>query len=192
MAAAQAGDARCYERLLKETSFWLRRYYARLLPASMIDDAAQDGLVAAHGKRHTYDGTRPFGPWLAAIARYKWIDRLRTLRTTPPETLSHNLAADDQAGAVTSAVVLERLLGFLKPSQSVVIRLIKPHGYSIEEASMRTGQSASSIGDHSSWLGAANRNGSGGSPAGISQDNKQHVFVNWPDDRPGPGGSPRS
>jgi DNA-directed RNA polymerase specialized sigma24 family protein len=42
-----------------------------------------------------------------------------------------------------SAVVLERLLGFLKPSQSVVIRLVKLHGYSIEEASMCTGQSVS-------------------------------------------------
>jgi hypothetical protein len=26
MAAAQAGDARCYERLLKEMSLWLRRW----------------------------------------------------------------------------------------------------------------------------------------------------------------------
>jgi RNA polymerase sigma factor (sigma-70 family) len=145
IAAAQAGDARCYERLLKETSLWMRRYYARRLPASMIDDATQDGLIAVHEKRHTYDGTRPFGPWLAAIARYKWIDRLRTLKAAPSEMLSNDLAADDHAGAVTSAVVLERLLGFLKPSQSVVIRLVKLHGYGIEEASMRTGQSVSLV-----------------------------------------------
>jgi hypothetical protein len=50
MAAAQAGDARCYERLLKETSLWLRRYYARRPPVSMIDDATrcETGGVMTH------------------------------------------------------------------------------------------------------------------------------------------------
>ncbi len=82
----------------------------------------------------------------AAIGRYKWIDRLRTaLKAAPSEMLSNDLAAGDHAGAVTSAVVLERWLGFLKPSQSVVIRLVKLHGCSIEEASIRTGQSVSLV-----------------------------------------------
>ena len=82
---------------------------------------------------------------LAAIGRYKWIDRLRTLKAAPSEMLSNDLAAGDHAGAVMSAVVLERWLGFLKPSQSVVIRLVKLHGCSIEEASIRTGQSVSLV-----------------------------------------------
>ena len=51
---------------------WLRGCagtYARRLPPSMTDDAVQDVFLAIHEKRHTYDPARPFGPWLAAIAR---------------------------------------------------------------------------------------------------------------------------
>lgn len=73
------------------------------------------------------------------------IERLRALKAAPSEMLSNDRAADDHAGAVTSAVVLECLLGFLRPSQLVVIGLVKLHGYSIEEASMRTGQSVSLV-----------------------------------------------
>ena len=79
MAAAQRGDASAYHRLLSEVAIWLRRYYARRLPPAMIDDTIQDTLIAVHEKRHTYDPSRPFGAWLAAIARYKWIDALRSL-----------------------------------------------------------------------------------------------------------------
>ncbi len=47
--------------------------------------------------------------------------------------------------AVQSATTLEKLLSELKPAQAEVIRLVKMHGFSIEEASARTGQSASLV-----------------------------------------------
>ena len=142
MAAAQGGDAPSYHRLLSEVIAWLRRYYARRLPPVMIDDAIQDTLVAIHEKRHTYDPTRPFGAWLAAIARYKWIDALRSLNMKPTEPLDDDIPAPDHEEAITSARSLERLLATLKPVQSQVIRLVKLQGLSIEEASKATGQSA--------------------------------------------------
>src|ERR1700727_1379496 len=71
MVAAQAGDAVMDRRLLTEISVWLKRYYSRRLPPSMVDDACQEVLLALHAKRHTYDPQRPFMAWLAAIARYK-------------------------------------------------------------------------------------------------------------------------
>jgi RNA polymerase sigma factor (sigma-70 family) len=145
MAAAQSGNAAVYHRLLGEVGEWLRRYYARRLPPAMVDDAVQDTLMAIHEKRHTYDPARPFGPWLAAIARYKWIDRLRALKSTPTEALSEDLAVADHEGAVTSAWSLERLMRELKPAQSDVIRLVKLQGLSIEEAAARTGQSISLV-----------------------------------------------
>ena len=142
MAAAQGGDASSYHRLLSEVAAWLRRYYARRLPPAMIDDAIQDTLIAIHEKRHTYDPTRPFGAWLAAIARYKWIDALRSLKTKPTEALDDDIPVPDHEEAITSAWSLERLLATLKPGQSQVIRLVKLQGFSIEEASKATGQSA--------------------------------------------------
>ncbi len=145
MAAAQAGNGGAYHRLLVEMSKWLRRYYARRLPPDMAEDAIQDTLLAIHEKRHTYDPSRPFRPWLAAIARYKWIDRLRAMKSAPMEALTEDIAVGDHEEAVTSANSLERLLRELKPAQSDVIRLVKLQGLSIEEAAARTGQSVSLV-----------------------------------------------
>jgi len=145
MAAAQAGNAALYHRLLAEVNEWLRRYYARRLPPAMVADAVQDALLAIHEKRHTYDPARPFEPWLAAIARYKWIDRLRAMKTARTEALSEDIATADHGDAVSSAWSLERLLRELKPAQSEVIRLVKLEGLSIEEAAARTGQSVSLV-----------------------------------------------
>jgi RNA polymerase sigma factor (sigma-70 family) len=142
MVAAQAGDATIYNRLLSEVAAWLQRYYARRLPKAMIDDAIQDALIAIHQKRHTYNPTRPFGAWLAAIARYKWIDALRSLKAKPAEALEDDTLGPDQEESITSAWSLERLLATLKPAQSRVICLVKLQGLSIEEASKATGRSA--------------------------------------------------
>ena len=145
MVAAQSGDARAYRTLLGEVGLWLHRYYHRRLPPAQVDDAIQDTLLAMHEKRHTYDPARPFPPWLAAIARYKWIDRLRAMKTAPTEALTEDLAVGDHEAAVSSSHSLDRLLGELKPAQAEVIRLVKLQGFSIAEASARTGQTASLV-----------------------------------------------
>ena len=145
MVAAQAGDAGLYRRLLTEVSVWLRRYYVRRLPAALVDDAVQEVLLALHEKRHTYDPAQPFGPWLAAIARYKWIDRLRAMKAAPMEELPDDLAVRDHGEAVQSARSLETLMGKLKPKQAEVIRLGKLQGFSIEGAAARTGQTVSLV-----------------------------------------------
>jgi RNA polymerase sigma factor (sigma-70 family) len=145
MAAAQVGDASAYRTLLDELSSWLRRYYARRLPPAMTEDAIQDVLLAIHEKRHTYDPARPFGPWLAAIARYKWIDRLRSLKAEASEPLDENIGVPDHGEAVVTGSTFQQLLAELKPSQAEAIRLVKLEGYSVEEASQATGQSISLV-----------------------------------------------
>lgn len=145
MALAQGGDAAAYRKLLGGIQPWLLRYYSRRLPPSFVDDAVQDALVAIHTKRHTYDPARAFGPWLAAVARHKWIDRLRSMGRNQTDALNEDIAVPDHESAVTSASVLARLLGGLKPAQAEAIRLVKLHGLSIEEASTVTGQSPSLV-----------------------------------------------
>ena len=145
MAGAQMGDADAYRTLLAGLAAWLRRYYARRLPSSMTEDAVQDVLLAIHEKRHTYNPARPFGPWLAAVARYKWIDRLRSLQTQAAEPLSDDVGVPDHGDAVVAGSTLRRMLAELKPAQAEAIRLVKLQGYSIEEASRALGQSASLI-----------------------------------------------
>jgi RNA polymerase sigma factor (sigma-70 family) len=145
MVAAQAGDPLAYRQLLSEVVVWLRRYFARRLPPAMVDDIVQETMIALHEKRHTYDPSRPFGPWLAAIAKYKWIDALRTLQSKPTEPLLAEIPVDGQEEAVAASWSLERLLATLKPAQSEAIRLVKLQGLSVEEAAKSTGQSASLI-----------------------------------------------
>ena len=69
MAKAQGGDRTAYNVLLSEAGMWLERYFRRRVPPHHLDDLVQDVLLALHAKRATYDRTRPFLPWLAAIAR---------------------------------------------------------------------------------------------------------------------------
>ncbi len=145
MMAAQSGNATLYRRLLGEVSSWLHRYYVRRLPAAMVDDAVQEVLLALHEKRHTYDPSQPFAPWLAAIARYKWIDRLRAMKTAPTQPLSDDLMVTDHGDAVQDARSLEMLLARLKPAQAEVIRLVKLQGLSLEEAASRSGQSVALV-----------------------------------------------
>jgi RNA polymerase sigma-70 factor (ECF subfamily) len=145
MAAAQDGHGGAYRRLLDELRLWLERFYARRLPPAFVDDAVQDTLIAIHEKRHTYDRERPFRPWLNAVARYKWIDRLRSMGRSRTEALDDDVAVDDHERAVVSATLLDRLMTELKPAQSTVIRLVKIDGLSIEEAAMRTGQSGALV-----------------------------------------------
>ena len=145
MAAAQAGDANAYRILLGELAPWLRQYYARRLPPTISEDAVQDVMLAIHEKRHTYDPARPFRPWLAAIARYKWIDRLRSLKAEATESLNEDIGVPDHGDSVIAASTLQQLLTGLRAPQADAIRLVKLQGYSVEEASRTTGQSVSLI-----------------------------------------------
>jgi RNA polymerase sigma-70 factor (ECF subfamily) len=145
MAAAQAGHGGAYRRLLGDIRIWLLRYFARRLPPGQVEDAVQETLIAIHEKRHTYDPARPFRPWLAAVARYKWIDRLRAMGRERSDELPDTIGVEGHESEVTSAVLLRDLIERLKPAQQQAIRLVKLDGFSVEEASAQTGQSPSLI-----------------------------------------------
>jgi DNA-directed RNA polymerase specialized sigma24 family protein len=81
MAHAQDGDRSAYQRLLREITPYLRSLAARRhRDPSDVEDAVQDILLTVHAIRHTFDPTRPFGPWLVTIANRRFIDRLRRAR----------------------------------------------------------------------------------------------------------------
>ena len=82
MRSAIAGDSAAYHRLLKAVAPVLRAAARRGLaragqPVDQSEDIVQDILLAVHLKRHTWDVSAPFAPWLFAIARNKLIDALR-------------------------------------------------------------------------------------------------------------------
>ena len=145
MAAAQRGDDAAYERLMREVRVWLSRYFHRRLPADAADDATQEALLAIHVHKQSYQTSDPMRPWLKTIARFKWIDQLRSHVRSPDSLDDADVPVDDHGSAARSAVLLDMLLAETKPAQEIVIRLVKLHGASVEEASRLSGQSPSLV-----------------------------------------------
>ncbi len=146
MVASQKGDANAYRVLLSEIQLWLERYFRRRVAPAQLDDLVQEVMMAVHAKRATWDPTRAFLPWLAAIARYRWIDHLRKVyRKAEDELGDHDAAEDSEEEAVMARMSLERLFVHLPEKQCEVIELVKIEGLSIAEASAKTGQSESLV-----------------------------------------------
>ncbi len=146
MAAAQDGDKAAANVLLSEVGVWLERYFRRRVPPHQLDDLVQDVLLAFYTKRSTYDPSRPFLPWLAAIARYRWVDHLRKVYKHDGQELEDDDAIEDsEEDVVLARVSLERLFKQIPQKQAEVIELVKISGLSIREASEKTGQSESLV-----------------------------------------------
>lgn len=145
MAKAQAGDKRAYNEVLTACDAWLRIFLARRVAPESIEDIAQEALMALHRKRHTYDPEKPFAPWFVAIARYKWLDRLRQHYRVDEVELEDQASVGGHESAVMSKLILERLLAHIPDNQAEAIRLAKIDGYALDEIATMTGQSLSSV-----------------------------------------------
>jgi RNA polymerase sigma-70 factor (ECF subfamily) len=145
MEAAQQGDERAYALLLREVRVWLSRYFHRRLPADAADDATQEALLAIHVHRQGYATSDPMRPWLKTIARFKWIDQLRSHVRSPRSLEDEEVPVEDHGSATRATILLDLLLADTKPAQETVIRLVKLRGESIEEASRISGQSPSLV-----------------------------------------------
>ncbi|MDE2436620.1 MAG: sigma-70 family RNA polymerase sigma factor [Sphingomonadales bacterium] len=144
---AQRGDRQAYATMLTACRSWLLRYYRRKVPPDQIEDLMQDTLLSVHRKLASYDPARPLIPWLAAIARYRFVDHLRiAYRDAADATLEDNTAVvEDEEQAVIARLSLDRLFEALPQAQSQAIELVKIEGLSISEASASTGQSESLV-----------------------------------------------
>ena len=144
MTAAQRGDRAAYRALLGDSGKWLARYFARRIAPHQVDDLIQETLVSMHRKLATWDSDRAFLPWLAAIARYRWIDMLRRQRDEA-ELGDNDAAVGAEDEAVHARLSLDHLLALLPPKQAQAITLVKIEGASIAEASRICGQSESLV-----------------------------------------------
>lgn len=145
MKAAQDGDNNAYERLMGEVSRWLSRYFHKRLPPAAAEDATQEALLAIHVHKLNYQPDAPMTPWLKTIARFKWIDQLRGHLRSPDSLGEIEVPVSDHGPAVRAAILLEHLLAEVKPAQAQVIKLVKLHGASVEEAARASGQSPSLV-----------------------------------------------
>ena len=146
MRKSQGGDKRAYAVLLDECSNWLQRYFRKRVPPHQLDDLVQEVMMSLHRKRASWDPERAFMPWLAAIARYRWVDHLRKVyRSAEDELGDADAAEDSEEEAVMARMSLDRLFVHLPEKQAEVIEMVKIEGLSIVEASQKTGQSESLV-----------------------------------------------
>jgi RNA polymerase sigma-70 factor (ECF subfamily) len=154
MRAAQSGDRVAYERLLREVSPLIRALVRRHCSnRADIEEMVQDTLLTLHRVRHTYDPSRPFSPWLAAIAWRRSIDALRRrIRLSKYETAEHpgyetfaDAAANNDLEAIRSAEELGELLRLLPARQREALESLKLKGMSLAEASAASGQSVAAL-----------------------------------------------
>jgi RNA polymerase sigma-70 factor (ECF subfamily) len=152
MMAAQTGDARAYDRLLRAVMPLLRGIARRRIadPAE-AEDAVQDTLLTLHQLRHSWDAARPLRPWLATLCQRRCIDRLRArarpLRQTVPiaEVAEAVAVVLPQAPAHLAAVELRAAIAALPRVQRTALTLAKLEELPIAEAAARSGLTAGSI-----------------------------------------------
>jgi RNA polymerase sigma-70 factor (ECF subfamily) len=153
MAQAQDGDRDSYRRLLLAITPYVRAMASRAMQdRAEIEDAVQDILLTLHEARRTYDPSRPFKPWLAAIARYRIIDRQRSrFRLSARETTlgpeHETFTADPPNGdgmAMDGHAVRVALTG-LPFGQRQAIELLKMQEMSLKEASGVSGMSVAAL-----------------------------------------------
>lgn len=157
MRRAQAGEGRAYETLLTEVSGELRRLVARRLPRfglaqHELDDIVQEVLIGLHRQRGTWDGERPFLPWLHAVVRYKVVDCVRRaasgrrrINSRSVDELADMLVAPEQSGQTNIDNEAKARLAMLTGRQRRVVEAIGIEGVSIASAASRFAMSETAV-----------------------------------------------
>lgn len=148
MERVQAGDQDAYRALLEDVSAALRAFLRRRIRDQQdVEDVVQEILLTVHRARHTYDPTRPFEPWLMAIARHAAVDAFRRDRR---RGRWERLAADDDPVEGSSEdrageLSVTAALADLPDSQREALEMVKLEGLSVEEAAARSGVSPGAL-----------------------------------------------
>lgn len=146
-----SGDDQSYLIFLKDLSGHLRAFFRKRLNRSPedVEDLVQEALLAVHNQRHTYDERQPLTAWVHAIARYKFVDLLRSRSTREAVTDSfddeHEIIAASDSEAGDARIDVEALLSTLPERHRLPIIHVKLGGLSIVETARVTGMSESAV-----------------------------------------------
>lgn len=153
MARAQEGDSEAYRHLLEQITPYLRVLAIRRIGnRSDAEDAVQDILLTIHTVRHTYDPTRPFVPWLVAIASRRIIDGLRRrgrhhAHEAPLDQEYETLSVPEAnlQEEPTDANMLRAAVSRLPAGQRDAIQMLKLEEMSLKEAAASSGMSVAAL-----------------------------------------------
>jgi len=145
------GDQRAYALLLRETSRFLRPFLAKRLSfTNEVDDLLQEILISIHKARHTYDGNRPYKPWVYAIAKFRLQDYLRAHYS---DQLHHAIELSEIEESLSehvteTAISYESISGEvqkLPEKQATILKLIHQEGYTAKEVAEKMGMNESAV-----------------------------------------------
>lgn len=151
MKQSLAGDQRAYAELLHETARLLRPFLAKRLSfTNEVDDLMQEILISIHKARHTYDGKRPYKPWVYAIAKFRLNDHLRACYA---DHLYHAVDLADleeylHENVTETAISYESISGEIQKlpeKQATILRLMHQEGYTAKEVAKKIGMKESAV-----------------------------------------------
>lgn len=136
MNKTQGGDGDSYTQLLEGLSSFLKNYLRkRIFDQSEIDEVTQEILMAVHKSLHTYDNQKSFMGWFLAIAEYKIVDYIRSLKkrsnTVDLNSISNFFTISNSDSDLK--LDIEKAINNLNPREKHVLTLIKMDGQSINE-----------------------------------------------------------
>ncbi|MCF8475014.1 MAG: sigma-70 family RNA polymerase sigma factor [Emcibacter sp.] len=145
MQATLSGDQTAYRLLLTDLRPWLTAYFKKRIHHNTVEDLVQDTLMTLHHKRQTFNPDYPFGPWISAVARHRWIDHMRkTLKYVETE-IDENHPSEDHKQDECAKHDVRTLLNLIPETQARMIEMMKLQEMTVAEISCQTGHSPSSV-----------------------------------------------
>jgi RNA polymerase sigma-70 factor (ECF subfamily) len=150
MRLAQAGDQMAYASLLALLTSATKQFVrARAGAVPWVDDVVQETLLTVHRARHTYDPSRPFGPWFYAIASSRLIDAVRRERRVTAREVAGDVAPEhagaDARGDGIDVEAIHAALAALPARQREVIEALKFRDQSVREVAGRLQMTESAV-----------------------------------------------
>ncbi len=151
MQQALKGDKPAYATLLRETSRFVRPYLAkRLSSASDVEDVLQEILLSIHKARHTYDGKRPYKPWVFAIANFRLQDHLRVyyadhLRSATELSEVENYLPENVTKSDFTYESISGEVDLLPKKQARILEMMHQEGYTAKEVAEQIGMKESAV-----------------------------------------------
>jgi RNA polymerase sigma-70 factor (ECF subfamily) len=108
MELAQHGDREAYASVLVLAAAAVKRMVKHKWGNVVwADDAVQETLISVHRARHTFDPSRPFAPWLYAIAHNRIIDVARRERRIGDRELGTDVLPEPAVTAPDAAARID-------------------------------------------------------------------------------------
>ena len=147
MARVQDGDRECFRALLDDIGPMLTNFLRRrIADRDELEDVYQETLMAFFQSRHTYDPSRPFEPWIFAIARNIAADHARRYWTRATfEKLTEPTPESADHGDTRFESRLSDAMAGLPDQQREAFSMLKLEGLSIEQAAQRAGTSVGAL-----------------------------------------------